>query len=158
MKLETEHKTFIVVRVACQQNTASIIRELRETFGIEVPAATIYSYDIGCASRSKVKRMGAALEQLFHETRKAYREGTLEVPIANRINRLQIAQRNLRLAEEAGERSVIAALLKEARADSPTEQGMGGAETLRVVHVNAAGAELPAVALPLPVRGRDPEE
>lgn len=152
MKLEADHKAFIVVRLACQQSVPSIIRELREAFGIEVPAKTIYSYDISAASRAKQQRMSAELEALFNETRDAYRKGTLEVPIANRINRLQVIERNLKAAEEAGERSAVAALLKEARADSPTEPGMGAVDTIRMVHVNAAGEEIPVAPLPLPMR------
>jgi hypothetical protein len=63
---------------------------------------------------SKGKRLAREWHELYDETRKAYLEGTLHVPIANQTYRFEVLQRSLDYAEKAQNRILANATVEQA--------------------------------------------
>jgi len=104
------HKVYVVQALACYERQTDVRRGVKEKFGIEVPLEQIAYYDPTSATGGEPAQKW---QELFAETREAYRKGTQEVAIAQkrwRLEQLEDDFRKLRTSDP----EAAAALLEQA--------------------------------------------
>lgn len=87
--LKEDVKLFIVQCLACYDTPSKVVDSVKEQFEIPVTRPQVQAYD-------PTKKAGEYLSQkfkdIFFETRKAFLDESIEVPIANKIFRLRSLQ------------------------------------------------------------------
>jgi hypothetical protein len=137
--LTDEQKVFVVVRLACYNSPASVIRGLREEYGVKVDRRAIQAYD--ASKPYNTRRMSKALRKLFEETRELFERDAIKVPIASKIYRLQAYQRAMERAEEMGNLVLVGEMCERAAKE------VGNAYTNKREMSGPGGAPIP-LALP----------
>jgi len=110
-KLTEPQKLFIVKALACFDSPTRVANSFREEFGIELSRAQVAKYD---PTKAAGGEMAAKLIVVFDETRKAFKEGAGEVPIANKAVRLRSLNRMFEKAEGQGNMVFAAQMLEQA--------------------------------------------
>src|SRR5712671_6838685 len=109
-KLNREHKVQLVQRLAGFDTHRAIIKWLQEEYGITLSRKGVAYYDpTTYAGRRLVERW----KTLFFETRKAIREGRVEIGAANKMVRVRWLDAMARDAMDEGEFKVAAQLLAQ---------------------------------------------
>lgn len=106
-------KIFIVQSLACRDTPQEVSDLVAQEFnGLKVDRKQIQSYD---PTKSAGKNLSKKLSDLFHETRKKFDEGLIDIPITNKYYRLKHYQKQL----ERNQRNVVMslAILRQAAED-----------------------------------------
>ncbi|WGK60521.1 DUF2280 domain-containing protein [Halopseudomonas sp. SMJS2] len=109
--LRSEVKAFIVQALACFDTPSQVVAAVKTEFGIEVTRQQCESHD---PTKFAGQRLGKKWVDLFHHTRKRFREETAEIPIANRAYRLRTLGRLAEKAENMRNMALTAQLLEQA--------------------------------------------
>lgn len=112
-ELSDEVKRRVVMELATFRNPPEVRTILREEYEIDESVKNIIRYD----ATKPYCVAGAALQDLFHQTRKEFVEGTAELYIANEAYRLRRLQRMSETAERRGDLRLAASLLEQAAKD-----------------------------------------
>lgn len=96
-RLTLEQKVFIVQRLACFESPVSIIRAVKDEYGVTINHQALQNYD---PTKVNGQYLSPKLKTLFEETRKRFTEDISSIPIANKAVRLNALQRMLNAAEE----------------------------------------------------------
>lgn len=109
--LRSEVKAFIVQALACFDTPSQVAEQVKKEFGIEISRQTCESHDpTKYAGRGLAKKWA----DLFHDTRKRFREETAEIPIANRAYRLRALGRMAERAQDKGNMGMALQILEQA--------------------------------------------
>lgn len=134
-KLTDPQKLFIVKALACFESPTRVANSFREQFGIEVSRAQVAKYDPTKVAGGEVS---AKLVVVFDETRRAFKDGAGDVPIAYKSFRLHSLYRMHQKAEDQGNMVLAAQLLEQAAKE------IGGAFTNRRELTGASGGPIQA--------------
>lgn len=106
-------KIFIVQSLACRDTPQEVADAVKQEFKIEIERQQVAAYD---PTKSRGKDLSKKLSDLFHETRKKFDEGLIDIPIANKHYRLKQYQKQL----ERNSRNTVMTLkiLEQAAKDS----------------------------------------
>jgi len=88
--LNKEIKLFIVQSLACHDTPSQVAEAVNEEFGVKIERQNVMRYD---PTKISGKTLAKELVEVFHATRKAFLEESLEIPIASKIFRLRSLQR-----------------------------------------------------------------
>lgn len=121
-KLSPELKLYIVQRLAVFDLPATIIKAVKEEYGITVTSQQLQAYDPNTVNGAE---MSKKLKDVFYATRKKYLEDTSSIPITHKAHRLAVLNRLINQAETRGNAALAAQLLEQAAKE------MGGAFTNR---------------------------
>ncbi|WP_312387712.1 DUF2280 domain-containing protein [Pseudomonas sp.] len=109
--LRSEVKAFIVQALACFDTPSQVVEAVKKEFGVDVSRQV-------CEGHDPTKYAGRGLAQkwtdLFHESRKRFREETADIPIANRAFRLRGLGRMAEKAETMRNLALTAQLYEQA--------------------------------------------
>jgi len=104
-------KQYIVQALACFDKPSQIAEAVKDEFNIVVPRQQVEKYD-------PTKQAGRGLSKkwrvVFNDARDAWRKGTTEVPIANRVFRLRTLDRLAAKAEKARNAGLTMRILEQA--------------------------------------------
>lgn len=133
-KLTDVHKVFIVQALACWDTPSQVAEALKEQYGLDVPRTQVAQYDPTKAAGQK--GLAKKWVDLFHATRKRFREEVAEIPIADQAFRLRalgrIYERHISRGNIVGAASVLEQAAKE----------VGGAFTNRREHTGLGGGPI----------------
>jgi hypothetical protein len=115
MKLTTEHKLFIVGRLACYDTPKMVADAFKEEFGHTIARQQVQAYDPYAAAGRKMAR---DLKELFEKTRKRFLKATGEIPVANKAVRLKMLNDSAFAALEKKNVPLMAQLLEQAAKES----------------------------------------
>lgn len=110
-RLTLEQKVFIVQRLACFESPISIIKAVKEEYGVTINHQALQNYD---PTKVNGQHLSPKLKTLFEETRKRFTEDISSIPIANKAVRLNTLQRMLTIAEEKRNIPLATQLLEQA--------------------------------------------
>ena len=110
-KLNNEIRTFIVQAVACFDSPSTVVKAVREEFGVEISKQTIEGYD---PTKRAGRDLAARWRTIFEETRKAFLEDTVTIGISHRAVRLRALQRMAEKAESQGNMVLASSLMEQA--------------------------------------------
>ena|GEM_PF-194940 len=102
-KLTEQHKSFVVMRLACFRTPTEVCEEVKDVFGLELPRQQVHYYDPTVPSNRTPKKWAA----LFEATRKEYLKGEAEVGVAYERYRLEELQRMYERAKSMGKQGNI---------------------------------------------------
>ena len=109
--LRSEVKAFIVQALACFDTPSQVVEAVKKEFGLDVSRQV-------CEGHDPTKYAGRGLAQkwadLFHESRRRFREETADIPIANRAFRLRGLGRMAEKAENMRNLALTAQLYEQA--------------------------------------------
>jgi len=94
--LRSEVKAFIVQALACFDTPSQVVAAVKTEFGIEITRQQCETHD---PTKFAGQKLGKTWVDLFHDTRKRFREETADIPIANRAFRLRAMNRFVEKAE-----------------------------------------------------------
>ena len=94
--LKNEVKSFIVQALACFDTPSQVVESVKNEFGEVLTRQQVESHD---PTKACSKGLAVKWQNLFHDTRKRFREQTAEIPIANRAYRLRAMNRFVEKAE-----------------------------------------------------------
>ena len=79
-------KIFIVQSLACRDTPQEVADAVKQEFGIQIERQQVAAYD---PTKVRGKDLSKKFVDLFHETRKKFDEGLIDIPIANKHFRLK---------------------------------------------------------------------
>ena len=79
-------KIFIVQSLACRDTPQEVADAVKQEFGIQIERQQVAVYD---PTKVRGKDLSKKFVDLFHETRKKFDEGLIDIPIANKHFRLK---------------------------------------------------------------------
>lgn len=133
--LSDDVKQFIVQALACFDTPKQVSEAVNEEFGLVVPRQQVEKYD---PTKHAGKGLSRKWREVFDATRKAWRDGAVEVPIANRVHRLRMldrmATKTMGMKNYSLTREILAQAAKE-MGDVYVNKGRAGGD--------AAGGEEP---------------
>lgn len=112
MRLSSDHKAFIVQRLACFDTPTEVQAAFRERFGKEVSTSHIVYYDPESAQGGK--ELAQDWKDLFAATREHFVSDTSSIPIAQKAVRLRRLDRMSANAEERRNYPLAASLIEQA--------------------------------------------
>lgn len=105
-----EVKTYVVQQLACFETPSSVVKLIKDEFGIEATPQRIEAYDPG-------KRAGADLSEeyreLFRATRATFLADTASIGVSHKVVRLRTLARLIDKAETRGNAVLVASLLEQ---------------------------------------------
>jgi len=126
--LSDDVKQFIVQALACFDTPKQVSEAVNEEFGLSVPRQQVEKYD---PTKHAGKGLSKKWRDLFEATRKAWRDGAVEVPIANRVHRLRMldrmATKTMNMKNYGLASQILAQAAKE-MGDVWVNKGRGGAD------------------------------
>lgn len=131
--LTEAQKGFIVQALACYDTPTQVAEAVKEEFGIEIGRQQVGAYD---PTKVSGKDLARKWRDLFHETRKRFREEIAEIPIADQAYRLRQIGRLYDRVSRQGNAVAAAQLLEQAAKET------GGAFTNKREHTGAAGGPI----------------
>lgn len=151
--LKKNHKSFIVIRLACYDSPSDIQEAFQENFNFKVSASQISYYNPSSVQGNA--QLAQKWKDLFNETRKRFKKEVQDIPIANQAFRLKKLQRNMeqleRMKNYKGANETIEQAAKE----------VGGAYTNKHELTGKDGGPIETnqnVVFYLPDNGRDSSE
>ncbi|MBD1600868.1 DUF2280 domain-containing protein [Pseudomonas typographi] len=109
--LRSEVKAFIVQALACFDTPSQVVAAVKTEFGIDITRQQCESHD---PTKYAGQKLGKNRADLFHASRKRFREETMDIPIANRAHRLRTLGRMAERAEHMKNMALTAQLLEQA--------------------------------------------
>lgn len=107
--LTSDIKTFIVQALACFDTPSQVAEAVRVRYGVTVSRQQVEMHD---PTKRSSKGLAKRWVALFEDTRAAFREEIVAIPVANRAFRLRTLNRMVEKAEQEG-RLVLAMQLME---------------------------------------------
>lgn len=114
-KLPDEVKAFIVVQFGLYRSPTEVADLVKEEFDIEITRQQANEYNAGGHNRAQLAKKWV---DLFDETREKAKKNLIDVPIASLAYRLQVLGQMARRALRQGNRTQVAAFLKQAAEDA----------------------------------------
>jgi hypothetical protein len=108
--LKDEHKAFLVQRLAVFDTPKEATEALKVEFGIAISAQRAESYD---PNKRAGQRLSMRWKDVFQATRKRFLDQLDDIPSANKAVRVRRLERMALGAEQRGNFSLAAALLKQ---------------------------------------------
>ena len=109
--LTPEIKTFIVQALACFDSPSQVAESVKTNFGVTVSRQQV---EIHGPTKRSSKGLAKRWVTLFEDTLAGFRETMIEVPLANRADRLRALGRMVEEAEERGHLAQAMKLLEQA--------------------------------------------
>lgn len=109
--LSSEVKTFVIQALACFDTPSQVVEAVQKEFGIGITRQQVESHD---PTKVSGKKLADRWKKLFEESRKRFREETVDIPIANRAYRLRALGRMAEKAENMKNMALTAQLLEQA--------------------------------------------
>lgn len=134
--LTIEQKRFIIQRLACYDTLGQTVEAFKDEFGMDLSKAHVHCYN---PERHAGRDLSQELVDLFHKTRKEFRESTDSVPIANKTYRMRMLNRMAAEAERKGN-FVLASSLAEQAAK---EMGEAYTNNKKIDHSSTDGSMTP---------------
>jgi len=110
-ELNDDVKRFIVQALACYDSPKTVSEAVLEEFEVSVPRMQVAKYD---PTKVAGRNLSKKWRDLFEATRAAWREQSVEVPIANRVFRLRVLDRLAAKAERMKNMGMVSQLLEQA--------------------------------------------
>lgn len=110
-KLTDEARTFVVQALACFDYPANVTEAVKKEFGVEITKQAIEAYD---PTKRAGKNLARRWATIFEDTRKAFLDSLISIPIAHRAVRLRAIQRMAERAERQQNYQLAAQLLEQA--------------------------------------------
>lgn len=85
--LKPKHKSFIVKQIACYEKPVEIKDKVQEKYQVEVTLSQLAFYNP--ENTQGGQQLSRKWKAMFNETREKFLEGSIDVPIANKMVRLQ---------------------------------------------------------------------
>lgn len=95
--LKSNHKTFIVIRLACYDPPSEVAEAVQEEYGVQISRSQINYYNP--TSIQGAQQLAQEWKDLFYETRSKFKEAIQDIPIANQAYRLKKLQQNMERLE-----------------------------------------------------------
>lgn len=133
--LQSEHKVFIVGRLAAFDTPHQAAEAVKEEFGIVVSPQQVQTYH---PEKHAGRNLSKTFKDLFYELRAKFREETDAIPIANKAYRIKVLHRMASNAEKNKNMVLTAALLEQAA----KEMGEAYTNKQKLEHTGANGAPL----------------
>lgn len=112
MRLESEHKVFIIQRLACYDGLTDVINAFAERYGERLASSQVAYYDP--TNTQGGRELAKDWRDLFYETRRRYINDTSEIAIAHQTHRLRVLDENERKARKMGNLAMSNACLEQA--------------------------------------------
>lgn len=109
--LKNEVKSFIVQALACFDRPSQVVEAVKNEYGVVVSRQQVETHD---PTKSAGKGLAVKWVTLFHDTRKRFREETVDIPIANRAFRLRAMNRFVERAESMKNIGLAMQILEQA--------------------------------------------
>lgn len=109
--LSSEVKTFVIQALACFDTPSQVVEAVQKEFGIGITRQQVESHD---PTKVSGKKLAEKWKQLFDESRKRFREETVDIPIANRAFRLRAMSRYVEKAESMKNIGLAMQILEQA--------------------------------------------
>ncbi|CAA2140300.1 DUF2280 domain-containing protein [Hyphomicrobium sp. ghe19] len=110
-KLTNEARTFVVQALACFDYPADVADAVKKEFGVEITKQAIEAYD---PTKRAGKNLSRRWAMIFEDTRRAFLDRLISIPIAHRSVRLRAIQRMAERAERQKNYQLAAQLLEQA--------------------------------------------
>lgn len=133
--LKSEHKVFIVGRLAAFDTPHQCAEAVKEEFNLVVSPQQVQTYH---PEKHAGRNLSKIFKDLFYDMRKKFREDTESIPIANRAYRVKVLNRMAATAEK-NRNMVLAAQLMEQAAK---EMGESYTNKSKLEHTGKDGAAL----------------
>lgn len=114
-ELSEDIQTFIVQSLACYQRPAQVIDAVKAEFNLDVTRQQVQFYNPERGGGGK--RLSDRWRNLFHETRRQFDRNVAALPVNKLSYRLTRLQRMSEKAEDNGDFTLAADLLKQAAQD-----------------------------------------
>ena len=82
-------KIYIVQSLACMISPQKVAEAVKQEFGLEIDRKQVQLYD---PTKAAGKNLSKKFVELFHKTRKEFRENIIDIPLANKAFRLRELQ------------------------------------------------------------------
>lgn len=119
--LSETQKLLVIQRLACFYNVAEIVRELKESHGVDASLSQISFYDPNTVNGSR--ELSQQWKDIYAETRAKFLSDVTAIPIANQAYRLRRLQQIIDSPMVLKNPKMVADVLKQAAEE------MGGAYT-----------------------------
>ena len=110
-KLSLTVQRFIVQALAAFDTPSQVVRDVKETFGIELTRQRVAAYD---PTTKSGRELGPELTKHFHESREAFKASAAQIPLASQAFRLRVLQRHFTLAEGRQNTAMVLRVLEQA--------------------------------------------
>lgn len=110
-KLTHDAKVFAVTSLACWDTPTSVMKKLKEEFGVDITLQAASGYN---PTLVQGKNLAEDLVKLFWDTRDAFLKDVESVGVAHRVTRIRRLHRMADRAEESGNMVLAASLLEQA--------------------------------------------
>lgn len=135
--LKSEHKVFIVGRLAAFDTPHQCADAVNDEFGIIVSPQQVQTYH---PEKHAGRNLSPTFKNLFYELRAKFRAQTEDIPIANRAYRVAVLNRMAANAERQKNMALAAQLIEQAA----KEMGEAYTNRQRVEHTSPDGTMTPA--------------
>ena len=85
-------KIFIVQALACRDTPQEVAELVKQEYGIKIERSQVALYD---PTKQAGKNLSKKFIELFHETRKKFDEGLIDIPITQKYYRMRQYQKHL---------------------------------------------------------------
>lgn len=133
--LKSEHKVFIVRRLAAFDTPHQCAAAVKEEFNLVVSPQQVQTYH---PEKHAGRNLSKTFKDLFYEMRKKFRENTDDIPIANKSHRVKVLDRMADAAEKKGNMVLAAQLMEQAA----KEMGEAYTNKSKLEHTGKDGAPL----------------
>jgi hypothetical protein len=138
-----EVKAFMVTELACYSTPSEVAEAVLQEFGLTIDRRAVERYN---PTRVTGANLGKKHRDLFFATREEFKQQAIEVPIANRVFRLRLLDRAVRLMLQRKNVMGAAQLIEQAAKETGgvfdrRPIGSGGAG--RGAHARGAGDNSP---------------
>ena len=85
-------KIFIVQALACRDTPQEVADAVKQEFGVQITRQQVALYD---PTKQRGKNLSKKFVELFHETRKKFDDGLIDIPITQKYYRMRQYQKHL---------------------------------------------------------------
>jgi len=136
--LKSEHKVFIIGRLASFDTPHQAADAVKEEFGLVVSPQQVQTYH---PEKHAGRNLSKTFRTLFYDLRANFREKTDDIPIANKAYRVKVLNRMAAQAEKKGNMVLAASLMEQAA----KEMGEAYTNRQKVEHTSPDGTMTPTV-------------
>lgn len=94
-------KIYIVQSLACMISPQKVAEAVKQEYGLDIDRKQVQLYD---PTKAAGKNLSKKFVELFHKTRKEFRENIIDIPLANKAYRLRELQD---MYDSAGKNKVV---------------------------------------------------
>lgn len=113
-RLDDKVKQFIVVQLACFDTPTQVCEAVKEEFGLVISRGAVQFYN---PERVAGKELSEKYRELFKVTRKRFKDGEMDIPIAHQQYRLRVMQKLAHKAIEKGNGALVLQIIEQAAKD-----------------------------------------